>query len=104
MELWIRTQDRKKLLIVKEIELHMIAHQKLIKIWGGTKDNCRPLGEYTIEEKALQVMEEIQACIIYGGLPYQEMKKILEEKQINLHDKYVVNYTTGEALYIMPED
>lgn len=104
MELWIRTQDRTKLLIVKELELQKAVHQKLTVIWGGTKDNYRLLGRYTTEEKALQVMEEIQACIIYGGLPIHEMKKAIEEKKINLHDKYIINYATGEALYIMPEE
>lgn len=104
MELWIRTQDRAKLLIVKELELQKVAHQKLAIIWGGTKDNYRSLGKYPTEEKALQVMEEIQACIIYGGLPIPEMKKAIEDKGIDLHDKYVINYATGEALYVMPEE
>ena len=63
MELWIRTQDRAKLLIVKELELQKVAHQKLAIIWGGTKDNYRSLGKYSTEERAMQVMDEIENFI-----------------------------------------
>lgn len=49
--MWIRSQDRKKL---TEIHDATIYHDK--QIWAG----CSFIGEYSTEEKALKVLDEIQ--------------------------------------------
>lgn len=53
--MWIRSQDRKKL---TEIHDATIYHDK--QIWAG----CSFIGEYSTEEKALKVLDEIQTCIM----------------------------------------
>lgn len=56
--MWIRSQDKKKL-----IELHdvTIYHDK--QIWGG----CSFIGEYSTEEKALLVLDMIEKVSMYQG-------------------------------------
>lgn len=49
--MWIRSQDRKKL---TEIHDATIYHDN--QIWGG----CSFLGQYSSEEKALKVLDQIQ--------------------------------------------
>lgn len=64
--MWIRSQDRKTL---KEIYDVSIYHAN--QIWGG----CSFLGEYSTEEKALKVLDEIQELIYFNakdnGFTYQ---------------------------------
>lgn len=52
--MWVRSQDKKKL---KEIHDVTIYHDK--QIWAG----CSFIGEYSTEEKALKVLDEIQGKI-----------------------------------------
>lgn len=52
--MWIRSQDRKKL---TEIHDATIYHDK--QIWAG----CSFIGEYSTEEKALKVLDEINSLL-----------------------------------------
>lgn len=52
--MWVRSQDRKKL---TEIHDATIYHDK--QIWAG----CSFIGEYSTEEKALEVLDYIQSEI-----------------------------------------
>lgn len=49
--MWIRSQDRKKL-----TEIHEVTIYQANQIWAG----CSFVGEYSTEEKALKVLDEIQ--------------------------------------------
>ena len=49
--MWVRSQDRKK---ITEIHDATIYHDT--QIWGG----CSFLGQYSSEEKALKVLDQIQ--------------------------------------------
>lgn len=49
--MWIRSQDRKKLTEIHDVTIY---HDK--QIWAG----CSFIGEYSIEEKALKVLDQIQ--------------------------------------------
>lgn len=49
--MWIRSQDRKKL-----TEIHDATIYHDTQIWGG----CSFLGQYSSEEKALKVLDQIQ--------------------------------------------
>lgn len=52
--MWVRSQDRKKL---TEIHDATIYHDK--QIWAG----CSFIGEYSTEEKALKVLDEINSLL-----------------------------------------
>lgn len=49
--MWIRSQDRKKLTEIHDVTIY---HDK--QIWAG----CSFIGEYSTEEKALKVLDQIQ--------------------------------------------
>ena len=60
MELWIRSQDKKTLSIAKNIRLD--------RYLGGKENNIISndffeIGKYKTEERALEVLDEIQSCI-----------------------------------------
>lgn len=82
--MWIRSQDRKILTEIDDVEIDG-ANQ----IWGG----CYLLGKYSSEEKALIVLDEIQS--------------VIRDKQFCVIDKaprgsYVLN--KGVQVYQMPQD
>lgn len=64
--MWIRSQDRKKL-----TEIHDVSIYRDKQIWAG----CSFIGEYSTEEKALKVLDEIQELIHFNakdnGFTYQ---------------------------------
>lgn len=64
--MWIRSQDRKKL-----TEIHDVSIYRDKQIWAG----CSFIGEYSTEEKALKVLDEIQELIYFNakhnGFTYQ---------------------------------
>ena len=56
--MWIRSQDRKKL-----TEIHDATIYHDTQIWGG----CSFLGQYSSEEKALKVLDQIVGKRWIGG-------------------------------------
>lgn len=82
--MWIRSQDRNIL-----IEIHDVEIDSGFKVWGSGS----LIGEYSTEEKALKVLDEIQA--------------IVESKQFCVVDNvdfgnYVLH--NGVQVYQMPQD
>lgn len=51
IKMWVRSQDRKKL-----TEIHDVTIYRDKQIWAG----CSFIGEYSTEEKALKVLDQIQ--------------------------------------------
>ena len=115
MELWIRTQDRAKLLIVKELELQMLLYRTEVSIWGGTENNCFLLGRYKDKERALQVLDTIQNILN----PVVIMKEPKTEVENNrnfiqtLTNEFMIKTTqqieydlkeAGQFVYNMPEE
>lgn len=56
--MWIRSQDRKIL-----TEVHDLDIDDINQIWGG----CSFLGKYESEEKALLVLDMIEKVSMYSG-------------------------------------
>lgn len=52
--MWVRSQDKKKLTEIHDVTIY---YDK--QIWAG----CSFIGEYSTEEKALKVLDEIQGKI-----------------------------------------
>lgn len=52
--MWIRSQNKKKLKEIHDVDIY---HDN--QIWGG----CSFLGQYSTEEKAKKVLDEIQEAI-----------------------------------------
>lgn len=70
--MWIRSQDRKKLTEIHDVTIY---HDK--QIWAG----CSFIGEYSTEEKALKVLDEIQKQIEY---PYNEVFQMPQDEDVEV--------------------
>lgn len=67
MELWIRTQDKERLVQVKYIDLYTdedIEENNEFRLYSYVDDNRQfLLGIYATKERALEVLDEIQRLI-----------------------------------------
>lgn len=103
MELWIRSQNRKKLCKVTNLHIktYMVCDNygsyEQIAIFN---DNIL-LGDYE-EEKALKILDEIQQVILYIGLPDKELIQHFKEKCII--GNFSANSKSCIAIYEMPEE
>ena len=91
MELWIRSQDKTKL--VKVNYVYVIENKiNSFSIYGETIDSGPIIGRYETKERALEVLDEIQDELI--GSDFMPIEKNEE-----------VVLTCGSArIYEMPED
>ena len=68
MELWVRSQDRIKLIKVDEVKIETVK--------GGNTfiySHATDLGTYTTRERALEVLDEIQNILI----DYSKMSRVV---------------------------
>ena len=101
MELWIRSQDKEKLLKINGIQYQnckLIENETIeanILIGFHNSYDNEILGEYSTEERALEVLDEIQSII--------NIKESLQYNGINIEDAFVNidKQTTKEMLYKM---
>ena len=93
MELWIRSQDKEKLIKSENFKYgfgiygHIILNGEII------------LGEYKSKERALEVLDEIEKTIINIGLPWNE-----QNKKIAIGRHIIFNMVTQLAIYEMPKE
>ena len=67
MDLWVRSQDRKRLLKVDLLSIK--------DFFNIVSDDFYVLGTYETEERALEVLDEIQGKIVEGMIKIYEMPK-----------------------------
>lgn len=117
-ELWIRTQDKTRLLKVSEIEL-------LNEYYITTNYYAMVLGEYSTKERAMEVLDEIQTLLMGDIITFknigtpEEVSKVLEDIKMKGFCWYTKNYPDehsdndkpaieflhrGCVVYQMPED
>ena len=83
MDLWIRSQDRKKLMKVDEVKIETVKDGNTF-IYTHATD----LGTYETKERALEVLDDIQNKIIKGT--FAEIRNGLNElKDIKPNPIYV---------------
>ena len=61
MNLWIRSQDRMNLVQIKQISINYYNNKQIIANYNGCYYEL--LGTYETNERALEVLDEIQAYI-----------------------------------------
>ena len=93
MGMWVRTQDRKILLEINYVELGQ-GEEKFYLLGKDSANNGWRLAEYDTEERALEIMDEIdriKACKYDASLNYEKFQqKLSEDKEL----------TEEEILYI----
>lgn len=108
INLWIRAQDRKRLLKVNSIYLVDCEVHTEDSNLGGL------LGEYKSDERALEVLDEIQKLLVGDVLCFTnidinaDMAKFLGEKCISIRDsskKSQIEYIPRDCIvYEMPKE
>lgn len=97
LELWIRSQDKEKLLKVNDIAIEM----NMIYGYFDKNTEYELLGQYKSKERALEVLDEIneilqlKLCTTLGT--FEEIFKGYTEKQLRLVLKQM-------AVYEMPKE
>ena len=118
MELWIRSQDKEKMLKVDELSLIGMGGHK-VAIGTFTKklkndDYCNYLGTYKDKKRALEILDEIHNILqprVYIEQPDIELKP--DELIMNL-SQYVIMHVNdkvefelkniGQIVYQMPKE
>ena len=60
MELWIRSQDKEKLVLTKGFETQHTNYDGGCQIFAVWENNYQMVGKYKTKERALEVLDEIQ--------------------------------------------
>ena len=63
MELWIRSQDKEKLVLTKGFETQHTNYDGGCQIFAVWENNYQMVGKYKTKERALEVLDEIQRLI-----------------------------------------
>ena len=87
--MWIRSQDRKILTEVHDVEI-----DNGFKVWGSGM----LIGEYYTEEKAMRVMDMIQKQIAFCSESYEIVRPVLKSDYFETYWKKI------EVVFNMPED
>ena len=66
MELWVRSQNKHSLVKASDLQLDSfnLEEDKVLIINSRTSTDCEILGRYQTEERALEVLDEIQHKLI----------------------------------------
>lgn len=91
--MWIRSQDRAKLIDANEIHIELWADERSYVI----SDNF-VLARYSSEQKALKVMDMIQKQICFCTESYTEVKPVLRS------DPFDPYWKKCESVFNMPQD
>ena len=94
MELWIRSQDKKKLVKVDELKMETVKDGNTF-IYSHATD----LGTYETKERALEVLNEIQSIIRGKFATFIDTKLSLK----SFEPKEIQNLLEQMAVYEMPE-
>lgn len=90
--MWIRSQDRTKL--VDASELNICSSYKVVGIYAG----FNALGMYSTEEKAMKVMDMIQKQIAFCSERYEIVRPVLRS------DPFEPYWKKREAVFQLPKD
>ena len=87
--MWIRSQDRKIL-----TEIHDVEIDNANQIWGSGS----LIGEYSTQDKAMRVMDMIQKQIAFCSEGYEIVRPVLKSDYFEPYWKKI------EVVFNMPED
>ena len=89
MELWIRSQDKKRLIKIDNIKVYEDLKDNYSDIRAVFNDYELSLGEYKTKERALMILDEIQNIL--------QPRIIMREPEID-YDDMINSLTDGIAL------
>ena len=98
MELWIRSQYKDQLTKANNLFIDG-EYTSDFQIC----DDGVILARYKTKERAFEVLNEIQAIILYSGLTNDELKENFKRNNITICSQCEFNNITNICLYQMPE-
>lgn len=114
MELWIRSQDREKLLKCNDIAIsnNMINEIETIKFKGykivgyfDKNTEYEDLGTYETKERALEVLDEIHKCIVDKEVLDGNNNILTLANKNSLNEvKQILDRSEKIAVYEMPKE
>ena len=104
MELWIRSQDKEKLIKVENLftEYNGDVDPELCP-YSIVTDKCVELGIYKNYERALEVLDEIQNIILLKDM-YEYDKESLHESWENMPKEEIQEIRRQLGVYEMPKE
>ena len=105
MELWIRSQDKEKLVLTKGFETQHTNYDGGCQIFAVWENNYQMVGKYKTKERALEILDEIQK-ILEPQLIIKDNGKIID----SFEDTIIREGATYEIkelstyVYEMPKD
>lgn len=100
--MWIRSQNKKDLIIVNSMKIYpgnefSDEYSKCRTVFKIISNGCVELGQYATEARALEVLDEIQKCIVS-----------VEEEKANVQFHKAADGCTRNArdfwVYVMPAE
>lgn len=98
MSLWIRSQNKKVLTVVNEL---YVSKDEPREIWTQLGEYAVWLGGYETEERALEVLDEIQKTIINNEIIRLTIPNVNDMK--NNEEKYK-KFIFNQMIYEMPKE
>lgn len=91
MELWVRSQDKTKLVKVNQLEYDYtkIKEEERHKIITVLNNDCFVLGIYKTKERAFEVLDEIQEFLTFDEDHYEGLNKV-SYQQCNMYKSNVL--------------
>ena len=96
MDLWIRSQDRTKIIKAPSIEIERVYKEETRKdAFYLCVDSSFWVGQYNTEERALEVLDEIQELILNSSKIWVESSCLSPVKQKD--QKYIKELVKGDT-------
>ena len=92
MELWIRSQDKKRLIKSEKLITVEFTERTECEIW----DNDVKLGTYKTKERALEVLDEITSILKFK-------QSIALDNTVNIRETLEQNFTNEQIDYVMKQ-
>ena len=109
MELWIRSQDKKTLKLADNLDIYSIKDEEGIDFF--IEESGTTLGCYKTEERALEVLDEIQTIlkpkfIVNTGEPIDKGYLAIGNEHIcfDTLKTEIIDYSKSPYVYEMPEE
>ena len=98
MELWIRSQDKEKLVLTKGFETQHTNYDGGCQIFAVWENNYQMVGKYKTKKRALEVLDEIQNKI----KPEYMLRNINRPDEPPQYEAYYEEKPT--IIYEMPQE
>ena len=96
LDMWIRSQDKLKLVDAKAVYINYHNHNEIMGSVGGSEDTDYPLGTYVTEERTLEMLDEVHRYI-------EEVEKVKLNASF-YNPQFCPKTEPDFKIFVMPEE